>query len=387
MSRKQWIVIVSLCLILVAVGVIYMRHSTHPNGNTVVIGAVLSLTGDTGEYGQRIQRGMDIAVEELNNSTPGRYKILYEDDEGIPLNGVAAADKLQSISGVRYIIGAVSSTVTLSIVPIAQRSGFLLFSPAASSPNLSGASPYFVRDWPSDVLEGTVFGQYAANQLGLRTVAILYVNNDYGLGLKGEFSRAFSSLGRTIVATEGYPLNTRDFRPLLGKYRNQFNNIQAFYLAGYSKDMAFATKQLREAGYRGLVLGDADYGTPETLAIAGDAAEGAVYASPWYDPESNETARKFALRFKQQFGGTPSEFEANGYDAVMLIDNAIRSGHSDPRSMAAYIRTVTHYAGAGGYLTFTAEGDVIKPIAIMKVQQKAFMRLDVVEERLGAGGS
>ena len=379
--------VIGLVVILIIVGIAINTYFHTPKEPEVYkIGAILPLTGDISEYGQRIKRGIEIALEEVNQLGQRRVEVIYEDSKGSSREGVTVAHKLIN-KKVCFIIGAVSSSVTLSIIPISDQYKVLLFSPASSSPKLSGISSYFVRNWPSDVLEATVLAEYAYERLNIRKAVIFYVNNDYGLGLKEEFSKTFRKKGGEILGIEAYPLNARDFRSLVGKYRNRFEDIEAIYLAGYHRDMAFATKQLREGGYKGLTLADADYGIPEVIEIAGEAAEGNIYASPWYNPEANETAKKFARIFKQRYKTFPSEFEGNGYDALKLIVEGIQKHGCDPIKVAQHIKQIKHYPGAGGYLTFTPKGDVIKPIAIMKVEKGEFKRMEVFEPVLDEGGN
>jgi len=346
---------------------------------TIKIGAILPLTGDISEYGQRIKRGIDLAVKEINSTSMHKVLVIYEDSKGSPKDGVSAAYKLINSDKVKFIVGAVSSSVTLSIVPITDKYKVLLFSPASSSPKLSGISELFIRNWPSDVLEAKVLASYAYNKLNIKKICIFYVNNDYGIGLMEEFSKTFKMKGGKIVGIESYPLNNTDFKNISGKYKNIFKEIDAIYLAGYHKDMAFATKHLREAGYKGLLLADADYGIPEVLEIAGNSAEGTIYGSPWYNPESNDESWRFFENFKLNYNALPSEFEANGYDALKLIFDGIQKFGYDPIKVAQYIKELKHYKGAGGYLTFTSSGDVIKPIAIMKVEKGKFKMLEVFE--------
>jgi len=351
----------------------------------VTIGVVLPLTGNTSEYGQRAKRGIELAAEDLRSSGVD-VRIIVEDDEGSSQKGVAAVTKLLDVDGTKFVIGAVSSTVTLSILPVTDRKGALLFSPASSSPKLSGASPLFLRNWPSDVYEASALARYAAER-GIERVVILYVNNDYGLGLQDEFTKTFVAPGRAVVATEAYPLDARDFRAVIAKHRAVDGPGVAWYLAGYHKDMALATKQIREGGVNAQILADADYGIPETLEIAGAAAEGALYSSPWYDADANDTARAFARKHRDKFGGEASEFEGNGYDALMLIVNTIKVKGEQPTTVAQHIRTLRGYPGAGGNLTFTAQGDVVKPIALMQVQRGKFTRLAVLSPAEARSGS
>jgi branched-chain amino acid transport system substrate-binding protein len=378
MKRKNiigWVIGIAVVGILIIVSL--AKQNKQPE--TIKIGAILPLTGDISEYGQRVKRGIELAVEEINSMSPRKLQIIYEDSKGSSKEGVSAAYKLINSDKVKFIIGAVSSSVTLSIVPFIHKHKVLLFSPASSSPKLSGISEFFIRNWPSDVLEAKVLASYAYDKLNIKKVCIFYVNNDYGIGLMEEFTKTFKNKGGKILGVESYPLNNTNFKNIIVKYKNIFKEIDAIYLAGYHKDMAFATKHLREEGYKGMLLANADYGIPEVFKIAGDAAEGTIYATPWYNPQSNEKSKKFFENFKLRYNTLPSEFEANGYDAVRIIFEGIQMYGYEPLKVAQYIKTLKHYEGAGGYLTFTSLGDVIKPIAIMKVTHGEFKMYEVFE--------
>ncbi|MGO9199948.1 MAG: ABC transporter substrate-binding protein, partial [Limisphaerales bacterium] len=265
-NRMHAIFSAAIALALTACG-----NRSHPaEKGRVTLGAVLPLTGNIAEYGKRCKAGADYAVAEINSSggvTGKQIAIIYEDDAGDTRNGVNAIQKLISIDHVNIVVGAVASSVTLAIEPIATRNRVILFSPAASSPKLTGISPFFFRDWPSDVYEATVLAEFVHNDLKLSRVAILYVNNEYGIGLKDEFNKRFLRLQGQVPVIDSYEQNATDFRAQLTKI--QTLTPQAIYLAGYHREMAVATRQLRDLGIPAQILGDADYGVQELLQIAG----------------------------------------------------------------------------------------------------------------------
>lgn len=339
------------------------------------VGAILPLTGDIAEYGKRCKDGMDLAVEEINSQGgAGRpsVSVLYEDDQGVPASGVNAATKLISSDKVNAIVGAVASSVTLAIVPITDKNQVVLFSPASSSPKLSGISKYFFRNWPSDVFEASALAEFAFNELKIKSVAILYVNNEYGIGLQTEFERRFKELGGDIPDIAAYAQASSDFRPYITKALG--GHPGAIYLAGYHVDMAKATKQLRQLGFKGQILGDADYGVEELVKIAGKAAEGAIFAAPGYDPGKGDAAMKaFAEKFKTKYNRDPSQFEANAYDALKLIVEAGRSEGFNGDGIAKWLATVKDYPGAAGKTTILSNGDVVRPTQIRMVKKQQFV--------------
>jgi len=343
--------------------------------NKTQIGAVLSLTGELSEYGKRCKDGVDLAAEELNAAggvNNKRIEVVYEDDKGAPKEGVSAFQKLVSVNKVQVVIGAISSSVSLAIVPIATEKKVVLFSPASSSPKLSGASKFFFRNWPSDVLEGKAMALFAFDNLRLKRVAILWVNGDYGIGLMNEFKRNFELRGGKVVGDESYPQSATDFKTQLAKLGK--GKPEAIYMAGYHKEMGPATKQLRELGSNAQILGDADYGVEDLLQIAGAAAEGAIYGTPAYDPNDPDTSMHgFVIRFRERFKRDPSVFEANGYDALRIIAVALGQEATSGEQLAAKISTIKNYKGVAGLTTFDENNDVVRPTKIRIVRKGEFV--------------
>ncbi len=350
----------------------FMSGCAKKEAEEIKIGAILPLSGDIAEYGTRCKAGIDLALEEINSSRDNQIVVLYEDSQGIPKEGVSAINKLINVDRIQFIIGAVSSSVTLAIEPIATKHKVILFSPASSSPKLSGISPYFFRDWPSDALEATYLAEFVHSEIKLSSIGIMYVNNDYGIGLSNEFIRRFTELGGEVPFSEPYEQGATDFRTEIAKIKS--GAVNGIYLAGYHREMALATRQIRELGLDLQIFGDADYGVEELLDIAGLAAEGAIYSMPEYESEaSSEAARSFQELFRERYSREPSIFEANGYDAAKIIVESIQMVGISTKKVAEYIGSLKGYSGASGELTFNDDNDVEKPIRIKMVKNRMFI--------------
>ena len=354
-----------LSLLLIILAILSCEKKEAVKEPVYRIGAILPLTGNIGEYGERIKKGIELAKGEIKNF---KVEVVYEDSQGVPRFGITGTKKLVNVDKVKYIIGAVSSSVTLAVEPITTKNKVLLFSPASSSPKLSGISPYFVRNWPSDDLEAKAMAIYAYENAGVKSVVIFYVENDYGLGLKEKFKETFETLGGKILGAERYPLNNVDFRAFISKYKDKFSQIDAFYVGGYHREMASFVKQLRELGYKGTILAATNFSVPEAIKLAGKYSEGVLVSTPYVD-FSKGKAKEFFEKFKKKYGYEPSQFEANGYDALMLIVKGIEKfGYGESLKVSQYIKGLRNYEGAGGVMSFTEKGNVIKPIAIKVVR-------------------
>ncbi len=103
-----------------------------------------------------------------------------------------------------------TSNIALAIAPVCGQKKVVCLSPSASSPKLSGVSPYFFRNYPSDTLEGHVMAEYAVRKMKIRSVTILYVDNEYGQGLDSVFKQRFQVASGHHRHGEG--LSERDHR-------------------------------------------------------------------------------------------------------------------------------------------------------------------------------
>jgi branched-chain amino acid transport system substrate-binding protein len=346
------------------------RRSAQP----VTIGAVLPLTGDLAVYGQEMKKGIDLAVDQAakgKGSNRLRVTVLYEDDRGDPKTSVTAVEKLIATAKVPVIIGGAISATAVPCVPVAQRSHVVLFSPAATSPKLTGVSPYFFRNWPSDIYDGQAMGEFAARGLGFKRAAVLLVNNEWGVAISKEFERAFQAAGGKIVAKESYQQNATDFRAQLTKIKS--TSPQAVYLPGYLKELSNILRQKKELDVSGTALSAYGFYDPKLLQTAGSAAEGAVFTAPAYDPKQRKPAvEAYVKAFHARYGKDPDIWSAQAYDAANIVLSALREGGRSGDELRDRIARVKGFDGVAGLTSFDAKGDVQKPLRLMTVRGGKF---------------
>ena len=114
---------------------------------TVKIGSVLPLTGPSSDLGQYTREGLLLGLEEINANPALKYnyELIFEDSTYNPTVGVTAINKLISIDGVKYVIGAQGSSVTLAIAPVAERNKVILITPSSQSDKISQAGDFIFR--------------------------------------------------------------------------------------------------------------------------------------------------------------------------------------------------------------------------------------------------
>jgi len=339
----------------------------------IKIGAVLPLTGDAAEYGNNDKSGIDLAVEQVNKAggiEGQKIEVVYEDCQMDAKLAVAAINKL-GMQKVPAVIDDAISSIALAMVPVAGSNKQTIISTGASNPSLSGISPYFFRIWNSDAEEGIFAARFAFNQLRVKNVAILYINNDYGLGLSKVFSEELAKLGGKIVGMESFDKDYRDFRGQIIKLKEK--RPDAVYLVGYAAQTGIAAKQLREQGVTARIIGTVAMEDPQFVKLAGKASEGVIY--PFPKQPTGEAATKFKQAFKQKYGKEPGLLCDCGYDAANLLIMALKQGARTGEEIRAKLSLVKNYQGASGVISFDEKGDVHKPMIIKVIKSGQFVPL------------
>lgn len=355
-----------LCLIIFAL--IGTTGCAKKGQEEITIGVILPLTGDGAKYGEEAKNGIELALEELKEP---KIKILYEDDQGTSSGAVSAFNKLTSSAKIPVIIGPMFSSTALAIAPLGEKNKVVILSPSASSPELTKAGDYFFRNWPSDVYEGGEMGRFAYNTLKLRRVAILSVNLDYGVGLTNVFKKVFESAEAKTLTVENYDQGATDFRTQLSKIKSL--NPDGLYLPGYYAEIGLILRQARELGIKAQFLSGVGFDNPKILEIAGSAAEGVIFARPYYDPESQDSrVKRFAERFTRKYKTPPGIYAAHAYDALDILAEAIKKGGYSADKIKAALYSIKDFSGVTGDTSFDENGDVAKPIQIMKVIDRKF---------------
>ena len=337
----------------------------------IKLGAILPLTGDAALYGNNDRQGIDLAVKLANDNggIKGRkLSVVYEDNQSEAKVAVNAINKISN-ANIDVIIDDAMSSITLSMLPIATQKRILLLSTGATNPSLSGSSPYFFRIWNSDLEEGIFAAKAYFNKLRFKKMAVVYVNNDYGNGLKDVFKNKFTSLGGEIAAEYSFDKDSKDFKSMLLKLKQ--TDLQAIYLIGYSSQTGIIVKQIKELKINTHITGTVAMEDANFLKLAGKAAEGLIYVFP--KPSTGIEAQSFQSQFKEMYDSSPGILCDVGYDAANLIIYAYRHGAKSADDIRKIFLGIKNYKGASGEITFDKNGDVHKPMILKTVRDGKFV--------------
>lgn len=366
MKQKGQLLLAVKVLIIIFAIFIAQVNLGYALSKPIKIGVILPLTGELGNFGKTVLNGVQLALDDFKRTNPKIKIDLYtEDSQAKPAVAVSALQKLRDVDKVNIVIGDLTSSATLAMAPVADKSHMLLMSPTASNPALSKAGPYFFRVWTSDSFDGKVAADYIRREMKVSKVGVLYINNDYGVGLKDVFSKTFSSLGGQVLFNEGYAEQQTDFRSVLIKMKEL--NLDGLYIPGHPQGIGRILKQSKELGIEVPIFSCVAAEDHEFLKIAGNAAANLLFTAPAFDIASDrKNIKSFVETYRKRFSEMPDTHAVHGYDSMATILSGIAKGNITPDTIGSYLHRLKNYSGLSGNFHFDANGDVVTAVAVKR---------------------
>jgi branched-chain amino acid transport system substrate-binding protein len=318
-----------------------------------------------------MQHAAELAVKELNarGGIRGRPLVLrIMDDSGRPEVAIRIAQQLAEDPAVVAVIGHLTSSASLAAghVYSEARRPVVMISPSASSPDLSGVSPYMFRVCPSDASHGAQLARYARQLLNAQRVGVIYLNDDYGRGLRLSFTGEFKRLGGDIVEADPMLATTPSLEPYLSRLR-QNGGVDALMLATDRPGAELALREMGRLGVHWTTLGgDALTGIETT----GPLAEGVRMSVAYLVDQSGERNSQFVAAYARAYPGErPDHRGASAYDIVHLLASVLTEAGTDRRAIRDRVARVggdlPAFEGVTGAIAFDSHGDVpAKPVLI-----------------------
>ncbi len=343
--------------------------------DAIRVGHFASLTGDTATFGQSADRGMQLAIQEINaaGGVLGRpLELISEDDRSITEEARSAAQKLLQRDRVVALLGEVASSRSLAAAPEAQRARVPMISPASTNPKVTEVGDYVFRACFIDPFQGAVMARFAAQELGARRVAILLdYKQDYSVGLADYFRRTFQELGGEIVADERYTSGDIEFRAQLTTVRAA--KPDAIFVPGYYTEVGLIAKQARELGVDVPMLGGDGWDSEKTLEIGGAAVEGYYFSTHYSADAESPKVQEFVKRYREQFGSVPDGMAALGYDTAQILADALRrAGSSEGEKLRDAIADTRDFDGVTGTISIDGERNAKKDAVVLKIENGRF---------------
>ena len=347
-----------------AVGLTALGGTTPAAAQNVLIGALEPLTGALSQYGTASVNGVQLAFEQINaqGGVLGNrsLEVVTGDTQTNPQAGVSAAQQLARVRNVVAIIGALSSGVTIAAATsVAAVDGVPMVSPASSAQAITTVedNDFLFRTAPHDGAQAQVLGA-VTRETGYERLAVLYVNNAYGIGLAEEFTAVFEALGGTITASIAYEEGQASYRGELQAAAR--GGPEALVHIAYPGDGIPQIRQALEEGlFQNFIFTDG-MKTPEMISTIGaEFLNGSLGTTP----EAVETAASelFNAAYAERYGAEEIlPFVSNAYDAAFILALAIeKAGSTDRTAVRDALRAV---AGGGGTMILPGEWEKAKAL-------------------------
>src|SRR6266581_4545954 len=322
-------------LAAIVTGAAMSRTALAQSSDPITLGVSGPLTGPNAQYGAQWKQGFDLALDEIHaaGGINGRkLAYVFEDSQSDPRQSVAIAQKFVSDSKIVMEIGDFSSTASMAASPIYQRGGLVQFGFTNSHPDFTKGGDFMWSTSVSQADEQPLLAAYAVKKLGLKKLAVLHLNTDWGRTSRDYFVKAAKEYGAEIAVTEAYIAEERDFRSTLVRVRDA--NPDGLILISYYSDGALIARQARQVGLKQTICAASSVYSPKFLELGGEAVEDVHLGTRYFPDDPRPEVQKFVSGFKAKYNGQePDAFNAYSYDAMNVAAAVVRIGGTDRRAI------------------------------------------------------
>jgi branched-chain amino acid transport system substrate-binding protein len=349
------------------------------------IGFISTMSGPPAIIGKHMKDSVEIALDHLNRRVGGlETEVIYGDDQFKPEVGVQLAEEMLKKNQVDFMAGIIWSNVMMAVVPVVTGAGKIMVGANAGASPLAGAQCnelYFSASWNNDQ-SPEAMGKYLQDK-GVNDLYVLAPNYQAGKDMVAGLKRYYK--GR-IVEEVYTKFQQQDYQAEISQLRAKNPKaVFAFYPGGMGIQFV---KQYNQAGLRDQIPLYTVFTVDETTLPALREAAIGQYEARFWSPDLNVPAsKKYVADFEKKFGYTPSFYGAQSYDAIMLIDSAVRGTKGNLKDTQALVKEMrkANYSSVRGKFQFNNNQHPIQDFYLlqavkadnkdgvaMKILQKAF---------------
>ena len=326
--------------------------------DTIKIGIAGPKTGPVTQYGDMQFIGAKQAIKDINAKGGIDGKLLEAkeyDDACDPKQAVAVANKVVN-DGVKYVIGHLCSSSTQPASDIYEDEGVIMITPAATSPEITARGYKLIfRTIGLDSAQGPAAGNYIADHVKPKVVAVLHDKQQYGEGIATAVKETLEKKGTKVAVFEGLNAGDKDFSSIIQKLKQA--NVDFVYYGGYHPELGLILRQAKEKGLNAKFMGPEGVGNDSISQIAQNASEGLLVTLPKsFDADPANKAIADAIKADGKDPSGPFVFPA--YSAVELIAKGIEAAKSQDTDKVAAAIHAGSFKTPTGTLSYDEKGDL-----------------------------
>ncbi|MEO4048243.1 branched-chain amino acid ABC transporter substrate-binding protein [Pseudomonas sp. CAU 1711] len=326
--------------------------------DTIKIALAGPVTGAVAQYGEMQFIGAEMAIEQINKAGGVNGAMLEGvkyDDACDPKQAVAVANKIVN-DEVKFVVGHLCSSSTQPASDIYEDEGILMITAASTSPDITARGYQLVfRTIGLDSLQGPTAGNFIADHIKPKAVAVVHDKQQYGEGIATAVKQTLEGKGTKVALFEGINAGDKDFSALIAKLKQA--NVDFVYYGGYHPELGLLLRQASEKGLKAKFMGPEGVGNKEISAIAGPASEGLLVTLPKsFDQDPKNQALVEAFKAKNQDPSGPFVFPA--YAAVQVMAEGMKKAGGDDTAKVAEALRANSFDTPTGTLAFDDKGDL-----------------------------
>lgn len=364
---------------LAAIALLGTSAAVRAEAPPILVGHYASMTGKEATFGQSTDRGIRLAIKEINaaGGLDGRkLELKTYDDKGESQEAGKAVTRLITDDKVVAVLGEVASGLSNAGGRVCQQYGIPMITPSSTNPNVTKIGDMVFRVCFTDDQQGYAMAKFAHDNLKKKRVAVLFdQSTPYSKGLKDYFVKFFKEMGGEIVSEQAYSGGDQD-------YSAQLTTIKAakpelLVIPGYYTEGGNIAIQARKLGLgKDIPLLGADGWDSEQLGkLGGKDIEGAYYSNHSAPDQPGGNVTQFIEKYKAEYGGqTPDALTGLGYDACMVLFDAMKRCYASTnglkgKDLAKAIAETKGYPGVTGTITIDKNRNAQKPIVMVQLKK------------------
>ena len=349
-------------------------------------GLAMPLTGGQATYGNDQVKAAEWAVDEINKKggiNGKKLEMIVLDTQADPQVGIQAVNRMISVDKVAVFVTAWSGVVK-AVAPIANDNKVVELSVGANSPDISQLGDYVYTTFPLADVDIRAVANYSAKEMGKKKAAVLFINNETGIGSATVYRDTFTKAGGQVVAYEAYDQKATDFTGPLLKIRAA--NPEIIHLQGLVAESPQVIAQARQLGITVPITSYSGIYNQKLIEQLGAAAENVIATSLAPGVEDSPLVKDYVDRWVKEVGRPPNglPYTQYLYDAPALIAAVFTS--MDKKGIAAtgenfrkeMLAIKTFDLPLTGKITFSEDHTVNKPVYLVEVKNGKWTKKAVV---------
>ena len=356
---------------------------------TYKFGLAMPLTGGQALYGNDQVKAAQWAVEAINANggvNGKKLEMIVLDTQADPQVGIQAVNRLINVDKAPVFVTAWSGVVK-AVAPLANDNKVVELSVGANSPDIATLGDYVYTTFPLADVDIRAVAQYSVKEMGKKRAAVLFINNETGIGSAEVYRDTFTKAGGQVVAYEAYDQKATDFTGPLLKIRAA--NAEIIHLQGLVSESPQVIAQARQLGINVPITSYSGIYNPKLIQQLGAAAEGVIATSLAPGVDDSPAVKDYVARWQKEMGREPNGLPYTQYlhDTPYLVaavfasldkKGVVPTGETFRKEMLA-IKSFD--MPLSGKVEFAEDHTVNKPVYLVEVKGGKWVGKAVVNNK------